>query len=149
MPEKILTDQDTNFTSEMFKNTCKLLKIEKIQITAYYPESNGALKRSHRTLAEYLRHYVNEDQTDWDELLPYVMFTYNTTSHTTIGSTPFLLMYGHQATLLIALIKQSKQTYSYEDYAQKLRKRIHATNQLAKEHLRQEKEKAKQQYDDK
>jgi len=34
MPEKILTDQDTNFTSEMFKNTCKLLKIEKIQTSA-------------------------------------------------------------------------------------------------------------------
>jgi len=32
MPKKILTDQGTNFTSEMFKNTCKLLKIEKIQI---------------------------------------------------------------------------------------------------------------------
>jgi len=30
MPEQILTDQGTNFTSEMFKNTCKLLKIEKI-----------------------------------------------------------------------------------------------------------------------
>jgi len=69
MPEKIMTDQGTNFTSEMFKNTCKLLKIEKIQTTAYYPESNGALERSHRTLAEYLRHYINEDQTDWDEWL--------------------------------------------------------------------------------
>jgi len=54
MPEKILTDQGTNFTSEMFKNTCKLLKIEKIQTTAYHPESNRALERSHRTLAEYL-----------------------------------------------------------------------------------------------
>jgi len=67
MPEKILTDQGTNFTSEMFKNTCKLFKIEKIQTTAYHPESNGALERSHRTLAEYLRHYINEDQSDWDE----------------------------------------------------------------------------------
>jgi len=54
MPEKILTDQGTNFTSEMFKNTCKLLKIEKIQTSAYHPESNGALERSHQTLAEYL-----------------------------------------------------------------------------------------------
>jgi len=40
------------------------LKINKIQTTAYHPESNGALERSHRTLAEYLRHYVGEDQTD-------------------------------------------------------------------------------------
>jgi len=104
MPEKILTD--TNFTSEMFKNTCKLLKIKKIQTTAYYPENNGALKRSHRTLAEYLRHYINEGQTDWEELLPYAMFTYNTTSHTAIGFTPFLLVYGVQAILPVALTKQ-------------------------------------------
>jgi len=73
LPEKILMDQDTNFTSEMFKNTCKLLKIEKIQTSTYaanFSESNGALERSHRTLAEYLRHYINNDQTDWDEWLP-------------------------------------------------------------------------------
>jgi len=43
MAEKILTDQGTNFANEIFKNTCKLLKIEKIQTSAYYPESNGAL----------------------------------------------------------------------------------------------------------
>ena len=67
IPETILTDQGTNFTSEMFKNVCKLLKIEKIQTTAYHPETNRALERSHRTLAEYLRHYINEEQTDWDE----------------------------------------------------------------------------------
>src|SRR5580765_8412949 len=78
IPEKILTDQGTNFLSEIFKNTCKILKIEKIQTTAYHPESNGALERSHRTLAEYLRHYINEDQTDWDEWIPFAMFTYNT-----------------------------------------------------------------------
>jgi len=33
IPEKILTDQGTNFLSEIFKNTCKLLKINKIQTT--------------------------------------------------------------------------------------------------------------------
>jgi len=64
IPEKILTDQGTNFLSEIFKNTCKLLKIDKIQMTVYYSESNDALERSHRTLAEYLRHYINKDQTD-------------------------------------------------------------------------------------
>jgi len=39
MPEKIREDQGTNFTNEMFKNTCKLLKIEKIQTSTYHPES--------------------------------------------------------------------------------------------------------------
>jgi len=56
--------------NKMFKNMCRLLKIDKIRTTAYHPESNGALERSHRTLAEYLRHYINKDQTDWDEWVP-------------------------------------------------------------------------------
>jgi len=146
IPEKILTDQGTNFMSEIFKNTCKLLKIDKIQTTAYHPESNGALERSHRTLAEYLRHYINADQTDWDEWTPYAMFTYNTTPHTATGYTPFELVYGHQADLPTALTKPPKPTYNYNDYAQELKERLRATNLNAKENLK-EKSKAKGYYD--
>ncbi|KAM0727554.1 Retrovirus-related Pol polyprotein from transposon 17.6 [Formica fusca] len=147
IPEKILTDQGTNFLSEIFKNTCKLLKINKIQTTVYHPESNGALERSHRTLAEYLRHYINDDQTDWDEWIPFAMFTYNTTPHTATGYTPFELVYGHQADLPTALTRPPKPTYNYDDYAQELKGRLRATNQLAKKHVKEEKIKAKQQYD--
>jgi len=110
IPEKVLTDQGTNFLSEIFKNTCRLLRIDKIQTTAYHSESNAALERSHHTLAEYLRHYINKDQTDWDEWVPYAMFAYNTTPHTATGYTPFELMYGHQAELLTALTKPPKPT---------------------------------------
>ncbi|KAL0130261.1 hypothetical protein PUN28_002097 [Cardiocondyla obscurior] len=143
IPENILTDQGTNFLSEIFKQTCKLLKINKIQTTAYHPETNGALERSHRTLAEYLRHYLNEEQTDWDEWLPYAMFTYNTTPHTSTGFTPFELVYGHQAMLPTALTTVPKPTYSYENYAQELRERLRAANQIARENARLKKEKTK------
>ncbi|KAM0729433.1 Retrovirus-related Pol polyprotein from transposon 297 [Formica fusca] len=149
IPEKILTDQGTNFLSEIFKNTCKLLKIEKIQTTAYHPESNGALERSHRTLAEYLRHYINADQTDWDECIPYAMFTYNTTPHTATGFTPFELIYWHRATLPMALSQPPKPTYTYDDYAQELKEKLRASQQVAKEHLKNEKIKTKENYDKK
>jgi len=39
-------------------------------------------------------------------------------------------------------LTKPKPTYSYDDYAQELRESLHATNQLAKEHLKQEKFKA-------
>jgi len=90
-PEAVLTDQGTNFLSEVFKNVCKLLKITKVQTTAYHPQSNGVLERSHRTLAEYLRHYINDEQTDWDEWIPYAMFAYNTTPQTATAYTPLHL----------------------------------------------------------
>jgi len=53
-PAQILTDEGSNFLSDLLKNMCKLLKIKKG--IAFHPESNGSLERSHRVLAKYLRH---------------------------------------------------------------------------------------------
>jgi hypothetical protein len=52
-PRQILMDQGTKFLSDIFKNVCKLLRIKKLQTTAFRPESNGGFERSHRVLAEY------------------------------------------------------------------------------------------------
>ena len=84
----VLTDQGSNFLSEIFTNVCKLLKIKKIKCTAYYPQSNGALETTHRVLVEYLRCFILEDQTNWDKWLPYATFVFNTTPHTATGFTP-------------------------------------------------------------
>ena len=40
-PEVVLSDQGSNFLSELFRNTCKLLRIKKINTTAFHLESNG------------------------------------------------------------------------------------------------------------
>jgi len=65
------------------------------------------------------------------------------------GYTPFELVYKHQVDLLPTLTKPSKPTYNYDDYAQELKERLRATNQLAREHVKDEKIKAKLQYDKK
>jgi len=93
-------------------------------------------------LAEYLRHYINDEQTDWDEWIPYAMFAYNTTPHTATAYTPFVLIYGHQAMLPTALSLPPKPTYTY-DYAEELKQKLRATQQLAKAHLNEAKIKAK------
>ena len=75
-PQILQTDQGANFMSEVFRNACKILKIKKIQSTAFPPESQGSIERSHRVLAEYLRHYVSEDQTNWDSWVPFATYVY-------------------------------------------------------------------------
>ena len=82
LPESIVTDQGTNFLSDLFKRICKLLKITKLQTTPYHPQSNGSLVRFHRTLGDYLRSFVNGDPLNWDTWLEYAAFSYNTTPHT-------------------------------------------------------------------
>jgi transposase InsO family protein len=102
-PSIVQTDQGANFVSEVFKNTCKLLRIKKIQSTAFHPESQGGIERSHRVLAEYLRLYVKEDQTNWDEWVPFAAYMYNTSEHSATGYTLFELVFGHPSSLPSAL----------------------------------------------
>ncbi|KAL6420403.1 hypothetical protein ACFW04_014530 [Cataglyphis niger] len=64
---------------------------------------------------------------NWDEWIPFAMFTYNTTPHTATGYTPFELVYGHQAELSTSLTRPPKPMYNYDDYAQKLKERLQAT----------------------
>ncbi|KAF0711279.1 igE-binding protein-like [Aphis craccivora] len=61
IPEIILTDQGTDFLSKIFSEVCKLPKINKINTSPYHPQTIDSLERSHRTLAEYLRHYADDD----------------------------------------------------------------------------------------
>ena len=44
-----------------------------------------SIEGSQRVLAEYLRHYVKEDQTNWDEWLPFAAYAYNTSEHSATG----------------------------------------------------------------
>ncbi|KAL6264175.1 hypothetical protein P5V15_004256 [Pogonomyrmex californicus] len=67
------------------------------------------------------------------------MFVYNTTPHTATGFTSFELVYRHQAPLPTALTSSSKSSYTYDDYAQELRERIRAANQIAKESVKKNK----------
>jgi len=59
---------------------------------------------------------------------------------------PFELVYEHRADLPTALTKLPKPTYNY-DYAQELKERLRTTNRLAREHIKDEKTKAKIQYE--
>lgn len=49
-PNKILTDQGTQFTSDQFKNFCRKYKIEKLTASSQHPQTNGKVERFNRYL---------------------------------------------------------------------------------------------------
>ena len=146
-PGQILMDQGSNFLSDLFKSMCKLLRIKKIQTTAFHPESNGSLERTSRVLTEYLRHYVREDQTNWDEWILYAVYVYNTTVHTTTAYTPFELAYGFKSEVPSALREIPNVQYNYENYLTELKGRLQSTHEVARQKLIPSKERSKEYYD--
>lgn len=148
-PKTLLTDQGTNFLSQVFKESCKLLNIKQFQCTSYHPQSNGSLERSHRTLVEYLRTFINKDMNNWDDFIPFATFTYNTTPHTSTGFSPFELLYGRKAILPSALTKSPELLYNYDDYNNELKSRFQHCHEIARNTLMRHKEQSKAKYDDK
>ena len=125
----------------------RLLRIKKVQTTPFRPESNGGLERSHRVLAEYLRHYVSEDQTDWDEWVPYAVYVYNSTVHSTTKFTPFELIYGFKSEVPSALKEAPTIQYNYDDYVMELKGRLQSSHEIARQRLLSGKERSKEYYD--
>ena len=97
VPERVLTDQGTNFLSQIMDNLYKQLGIERLRTTAYRPNCDGMIERFNRTVGDMLASYVSKQPDKWDEFLPYATFAYNTAVHASTGHTPFYLMFGREA----------------------------------------------------
>ena len=92
--EAIFTDQGRNFESQLIDDQCDLLDVHKLRTSLSYPECGGQTGRFNRTIESMLASFVQENQRNWDELLPIVTFTYRTASHKTTNFSRFELMYG-------------------------------------------------------
>ena len=70
IPEKIISDRDKIFTSHFWRELCQVLQITQGMSTAYHPQSDGQTERVNQILEQYLRIYVNDEQSNWVQLLP-------------------------------------------------------------------------------
>ena len=70
VPKKLLTDRGAAFTSALMKETCKLLRIQKLQTSSYNAQANGICERMHKLLIDMILHFVNKDARIWDRYVP-------------------------------------------------------------------------------
>jgi len=91
-PDRILSDQGPQFMSNFFIAVMKMIGIETVRTTAYHPQTNEQVERYNRTMATQLRHYVADDPSRWDELLPVITMAYISQPHRSTGIAPFELV---------------------------------------------------------
>jgi len=98
VPRRLLTEQGANFTSALIKETCKLLKIQKLQTSSYNPQANGICERMHKLLIDMISHFVKKDARNWDEYVPYAVMAYRAMPHCSTKYSPYYLVFGRDAT---------------------------------------------------
>ena len=152
LPDELLTDQGSNFTSELMQDVCKLLQIRKLRTSAYHPMANGLVERFNGTLKAMLRKYVTNSGNNWDSFIPYLLFAYREVPQASTGFSPFELLYGRKVRGPLDLVfeswtEQESQDDNVLQYVMDMRNRLNEMSELAKEHLNVEQKKQKTYYD--
>ena len=69
MLERLHSDQERQFESNVMLEMCKQFHINKTRTTPYHPQSDGLVERFNRTLISMLATMVHENPGDWDRHL--------------------------------------------------------------------------------
>ena len=72
--------------------------------TTYHPQSDGQTEVVNRCLEGYLRCMEGEKPMDWSLWIPLVEWWYNTNYHSSIGITPYEVVYGQPPALHIPYV---------------------------------------------
>lgn len=94
VPDEIITDQGTNFTSKLLQLFHQQLGITVIKTTPYHPQTDGLVERFNQTLKRMLQKFVSDNGRDWDQWLPFLLFAYREVPQASTGFSPFELLYG-------------------------------------------------------
>ena len=106
LPREVLTDQGTNFPSDLLRQVYQLLGIKGIKTTPYHPQTDGLVEGFNWTLKRMLRKFVSQAGTDWDQWLPYLLFACWEVPQASTGFSPFELLYCRQVRGPLDLLKE-------------------------------------------
>ncbi|GBG77112.1 hypothetical protein CBR_g23437 [Chara braunii] len=70
MPLSIVSDRDTQFTSQNWQDLMKVYGSKLLMSSGRHLETNGQTEQMNKILQQLLRMYIRPDQVNWDEMLP-------------------------------------------------------------------------------
>nr|XP_025682159.1 uncharacterized protein LOC112783427 [Arachis hypogaea] len=112
VPHHIVTDNGRQFTDHNFKEFLQNLKIKQHFSSVEHPQSNGLAEAANKVVLQALRKKLDDAKGVWAELVPEVLWAYNTTVHSTTKETPFRLVYGSEAMIPMEISQSSLRTQS-------------------------------------
>ena len=100
-PQRLMSDQGTEFCGKVIAAMCSLLDVEKIRTTPYHPQTNVLAKRVHQTLQCMIGKLDPEKRKKWLAHIRLIIIAYNSTRLLVTGYSPHYLMFGQRPRLPI------------------------------------------------
>ncbi|CAL2266938.1 unnamed protein product [Prunus armeniaca] len=97
IPYKIVTDNGTPFVNKQVSSTLSGYGIKHRRSTPYYPQGNGQVEATNKTLLRILSKMVHEYEGGWSVHLPDALWVYRTSRRSATGFSPYSLVYQSDA----------------------------------------------------
>lgn len=138
IPREILSDNGTQFKSELMSQLHRLLGVKPLFTTPYHPSGNGRIERFHSTLKAALRKVCEDKARDWHRYLAPVLFALREMPSDRTGFSAFELLYGRQVRGPMAVLRDLWEDKSVKnddrsiyEYVLQLRDRLEDCTKIA------------------
>ena len=137
------------FFANLMMELYQLLGVQKLNSTAYHPQSDGLVERFNRTLLNMLAKSAADDRREWDTRLPYVLFAYRTSPQESTRYSPYYLLYGREAALptVVDVGATDRAVVAVHTYAEEVTEKLRAAWELARKNIRCAQSRQKAHYD--
>ena len=156
VPQEILSDQGSQFMSEVMAEVCRLLSIRHLVSSPYHPMTNGLCEKFNGTLKKILKRLCEKNPKNWDRYLDAALFAYREAPQESTGFSPFELLYGRSVRGPMQILQElwtkeqdNPEVRNSYQYVIELRERIEEGIALAHESLAAAQTRYKRYYDKK
>ena len=104
LADNILSDLGTNLQSQLLELVYETLDINRLKTTPYHPQCDGISERFVQTLKQMITSFVDENHSNWDQLLNKLTYAYNSSVHSATKQSPFQMQFGRKPKIPLDLI---------------------------------------------
>jgi len=139
----ITSDQGSYFVSKLSRKFMELFGCSPRWSTVLHPEGNSLVERLNQSLKHMLKHICQDNPKQWHRLLPLALWCLRESKNTTLGVSPFVMVWARNPTNPLKVIKDSwmaenplpmNTTKSVAEYLAELQKNIETVHEYADAH---------------
>eukprot|EP00057_Strongylocentrotus_purpuratus_P026705 XP_011681179.1 PREDICTED: uncharacterized protein LOC105446277 [Strongylocentrotus purpuratus] len=154
IPNEVMSDLGPQFVSSLMREVSRLLSIRQVTSSRYHPICNGLVERYNGLIKTALRRLCADEPREWDRYLPALLFALRETPSSSLGYSPFELLYGRNVRGPMDVLRElwtnddvTPELKDEYEYVIELREKLVKSWELAQETLKGAAGKYKKYYD--